>query len=148
MKGWIKWTMAGLVLLIIGCGGGGGGGGDNTPPNVTDVQVNPTMLSFRGGSVKISAVVSDASGIDRVWAVVQRPDGWKREVTLSPAGNARYEGEFPVESNLSVDGQSVIYRVWVRARDMKGNETPEPGEPKDGRTVEVTAPLKPEKPPF
>jgi hypothetical protein len=46
MKGWIKWTMAGLVLLIIGCGGGGGGGGDNTPPNVTDVQVNPTKLSF------------------------------------------------------------------------------------------------------
>jgi len=72
----------------------------------------------------------------------------KREVKLSPAGDARYEGEFPVESNLSVDGQSVIYRVWVRARDMKGNETPEPGEPKDGRTVEVTAPLKPQKPPF
>jgi hypothetical protein len=76
MKGWIKRALVGLVLLIIGCGGGGGG--DSTPPNVTNVQVNPQRLSFQGGSVKISAVVSDASGIDRVWAVVQRPDGWKK----------------------------------------------------------------------
>jgi len=148
MKGWIKWALVGLVLLIIGCGGGGGGGGDSTPTNVNDVQVNPQRLSFHGGSVKISAVVSDASGIDRVWAVVQRPDGWKKEVTLSSSGDARYEGEFQVESNLRIDGQSLVYRVWVRARDMKGNETPEPGVPKDGLTVEVTAPLLPQNPPF
>jgi len=141
MKGWIKWAFVGLVLLIIGCGGGGGG--DSTPPNVTDVQVNPQRLSFQGGSVKISAVVSDASGIDRVWAVVQRPDGWKKEVTLSSSGDARYEGEFQVESNLRIDGQSLVYHVWVRARDKKGNETPQPGVPTEGLTVEVTAPLNP-----
>ena len=141
MKGWIKRALVGLVLLIIGCGGGGGG--DSTPPNVTDVQVNPQRLSFQGGSVKISAVVSDASGIDRVWAVVQRPDGWKKEVTLSSSGDARYEGEFQVESNLRIDGQSLVYHVWVRARDKKGNETPQPGVPTEGLTVEVTAPLNP-----
>ncbi|MFA0783168.1 MAG: hypothetical protein YYHSYBAR_001559, partial [Candidatus Fervidibacter sacchari] len=95
-----------------------------------------------------SAVVSDASGIDRVWAVVQRPDGWKKEVTLSSNGDARYEGEFQVESNLRIDGQSLVYHVWVRARDRNGNETPQPGVPTDGLTVEVTAPLKPEEPPF
>ena len=93
-------------------------------------------------------MVSDASGIDRVWAVVQRPDGWRKEVRLLLIGDARYEGEFPVESNLRIDGQSVVYHVRVRARDMKGNETPEPGEPKDGLTVEVTAPLLPQNPPF
>ena len=141
MKGWIKWAFVGLVLLIIGCGGGGGG--DSTPPNVTNVQVNPQRLSFQGGSVKISAVVSDASGIDRVWAVVQRPDGWKKEVTLSSSGDARYEGEFQVESNLRIDGQSLVYHVWVRARDKKGNETPQPGVPTEGLTVEVTGPLNP-----
>ena len=141
MKGWIKLALVGLVLLIIGCGGGGGG--DSTPPNVTNVQVNPQRLSFQGGSVKISAVVSDASGIDRVWAVVQRPDGWKKEVTLSSSGDARYEGEFQVESNLRIDGQSLVYHVWVRARDKKGNETPQPGVPTEGLTVEVTAPLNP-----
>jgi len=141
MKGWIKRALVGLVLLIIGCGGGGGG--DSTPPNVTNVQVNPQRLSFQGGSVKISAVVSDASGIDRVWAVVQRPDGWKKEVTLSSSGDARYEGEFQVESNLRIDGQSLVYHVWVRARDKKGNETPQPGVPTEGLTVEVTAPLNP-----
>jgi len=141
MKGWIKWALVGSVLLIIGCGGGGGG--DSTPPNLTDVQVNPRRLSFQGGNVKISAVVSDASGIDRVWAVVQRPDGWRKEVRLSPSGDARYEGEFQVESNLRIDGQSLVYYVWVRARDGKGNETPQPGVPMEGLTVEVTAPLNP-----
>jgi len=49
MKGWKKQAIAELLLLIIGCGGGGGGdGGDSTPPNVTDVQVNPQRLSFQG----------------------------------------------------------------------------------------------------
>ena len=145
MKGWIKWAFVGLVLLIIGCGGGGGG--DSTPPNVTNVQVNPQRLSFQGGSVKISAVVSDASGIDRVWAVVQRPDGWKKEVMLSSSGDARYEGEFQVESNLRIDGQSLVYHVWVRARDRNGNETPQPGVPAEGLTVEVTALLSPPQKP-
>lgn len=146
MKGWIKWTMAGLVLLIIGCGGGGGG--DNTPPNVTDVQVNPTKLSFRGGSVKISAVVSDASGIDRVWAVVQRPDNTTMEVPLSLVGGDRYEGKFKVESNTRDDGRPLTYHVWLRARDRNGNETPQPGVPAEGLTVEVTAPLNPPQKPL
>jgi len=147
MKGWIKQAIVGLALLIIGCGGGGDG--DTTPPNVTNVQVNPQMLSFQGGSVKISAVVSDPSGIDRVWAVVQRPDGWSKEVKLSlPPGGDRYEGEFQVERNLRTDGQSLIYRVRLRARDGRGNETPQPGVPAEGLTVEVTAPLLPQKPPF
>jgi len=145
MKGWIKRAMVGLALFVIGCGGGGGG--DNTPPNVTNVQVNPQRLSFRGGNVKISAVVSDASGIDRVWAVVQRPDGWRKEVRLSPSGDARYEGEFQVESNLRTDGQPLVYRVWLRARDGRGNETPQPGVPAEGLTVEVTAPLNPPQKP-
>jgi hypothetical protein len=53
------------------------------------------------------------------------------EVPLSLVGGDRYEGKFPVESNLRVmmDNQ-LTYRVWLRARDMNGNETPAAGSAK------------------
>ena len=122
---------------------------DKTPPQITDFQVNPQQFRFTGGEVTISSVVrDDRSGVERVWAVVQKPDNTTMEVSLSLVGSDRYEGKFKIESNTRDDGQSLIYRVWLRARDRNGNETPQPGVPTDGLTVEVTAPLKPEEPPF
>jgi hypothetical protein len=120
---------------------------DTTPPKISSPQVNPTKLRFTGGEVTISAVVSDPSGVERAWAVVRKPDGTSMEVSLSPAGGDSYKGTFKVESNIRNDGQSLIYRIWLKARDKKGNETPQPGVPSEGLTVEVTAPLPPQKPP-
>lgn len=95
----------------------------------------------------ISAVVRDPSGVERVWAVVQKPDGTSMQVSLLPAGGDSYQGTLQVESNIRNDGQSLVYRVWLRARDRNGNETPQPGVPADGLTVEVTAPLNPPQKP-
>jgi hypothetical protein len=117
---------------------------DNEPPQITDFQVNPQQFRFVGGDVTVSSVVrDDRSGVDRVWAVVQRPDNTTMEVPLSLVGGDRYEGKFKVESNTRDDGQPLTYRVWLRARDRNGNETPQPGVPAEGLTVEVTAPLNP-----
>jgi len=86
-------------------------------PEISNPQVSPTKLRFVGGEVTISAVVSDPSGVERVWAVVQKPDGTSMEVSLSPAGGDSYRGTVQVGSNTRDDGKSLIYRVWLRARD-------------------------------
>jgi hypothetical protein len=91
--------------------------------------------------------VSDPSGVAEVWAIVQRPDNTTKEVPLSLVGGDRYEGKFKVESNTRDDGQPLTYRVWLRARDRNGNETPQPGVPAEGLSVEVTAPLNPPQKP-
>jgi len=97
--------------------------------------------------VTISAVVRDPSGVERVWAVVQKPDGTSMEISLSPAGGDSYRGTMQVGSNTSDDGKSLVYHVLLRARDRNGNETPQPGVPTEGLTVEVTAPLNPPQKP-
>ena len=146
----MRWAICLVVLVVTvamnGCGGGGGKA-DRTPPEISNYQVSPTKLRFVGGEVTISAVVRDPSGVESVWAVVQKPDGTSMQVSLLPAGGDSYQGTLQVESNIRNDGQSLVYRVWLRARDRNGNETPQPGVPAEGLTIEVTAPLNPpEKP--
>jgi hypothetical protein len=149
MMRWAICLMAMAVMFVMNGCGGGGGGADRTAPEISNPQVSPTKLRFVGGEVTISAVVRDPSGVERVWAVVQKPDGTSMEVSLSPAGGDSYRGTVQVGSNTRDDGKSLIYRVWLRARDRNGNETPQPGVPAEGLSVEVTAPLNPpQKPPF
>ena len=147
--------MLAMMFVMNGCGGGGGGGlppppsVDKTPPEIFNPDASPRKLRFLGGEVTISAVVIDPSGVERVWAIVQKPDGSFMEVSLSPAGGDSYQGMLQVGSNTRDDGQSLVYRVWLRARDKKGNETLRSEVPVEGLTVEVTAPLNPpQKPPF
>ena len=143
----MRWAICLMVLALMfvvnGCVNE-----DRIPPVISNYQVSPKKLRFVGGEVTISAVVRDPSGVERVLAVVQKPDGALMEVSLSPAGGDNYRGAFQVESNTRDDGQSLVYRVWLRARDKKGNETPQPGVPTEGLTVEVTAPLNPPQEPF
>ena len=152
MRWAIKQGMRGLILIalftIVGCPPPPPE--DNEPPQITDFQVNPQQFRFVGGDVTVSSVVrDDRSGVDRVWAVVQRPDNTTMEVPLSLVSGDRYEGKFKVESNTRDDGQPLTYRVWLRAKDRNGNEIPQPGVPTEGLSVEVTAPLNPpQKPPL
>jgi len=145
----MRWAICLVMLAVMfavnSCGGGGGA--DRTPPEISNYQASPTKLRFVGGEVTISAVVRDPSGVERVWAEVQKPDNTKIEVSFSFVGSDRYEGKFNVESNTRNDGQSLVYHVWLRAKDKKGNETPQPGMPTEGLTVEVTAPLNPPQKP-
>jgi hypothetical protein len=149
MMRWAICLMAMAVMFVMNGCGGGGGGADRTAPEISNPQVSPTKLRFVGGEVTISAVVRDPSGVERVWAVVQKPDGTSMEVSLSPAGGDSYRGTVQVGSNTRDDGKSLVYHVLLRARDRNGNETPQPGVPAEGLTVEVTAPLNPpQKPPL
>jgi len=146
MRGWAKRAL-GLLLaaLLSGCGGGGGipsGGApsDTTPPSLSDIQVTPSQFRFVGGTMTISAKASDPSGIAEVWAEVLKPDGTKERVAMNLVGGV-YQGQYKVEANTSNDGR--VYKVWVRARDGQGNETPLPGMPLDGIVVTVQAPMSP-----
>ncbi len=119
-----------------------GGRGETAPPTISDVQVSPTQLRFVGGEVTVSAKVSDPSGVTEVWAEVQKPDGTKEQVAMSLAGEV-YRGTIRATANTRSDGQEQVYRVWVRGKDGRGNETPTPGVPTEGIAFSVLAPKKP-----
>ncbi len=141
MRGVIgRLLLVGLFGMVAGCGGGGPS--DTTPPTISDVQVSPTQLRFTGGEVTVSAKVSDPSGVAEVWAEVQKPDGTKERVAMSLAGEV-YRVAITVAANTRSDGQGQTYRVWVRGKDRRGNETPPPGEPTGGVAFTVPAPMKP-----
>ena len=114
MVRWGIWLMICLMMLtemVVMNGCYEGVVADRTPPEISNYQVSPTELRFVGGEVTISAVVSDPSGVERVWVVVQKPDGTSMEVFLSPAGGDGYRGTIQVGSNTRDDGQSLVYRV-------------------------------------
>lgn len=141
-KGWV-WLFVFALAALLGCPGGRRAiPPDTTPPRIENVQVNPTTLPYRGGDVRVSAKVSDPSGVKEVWAEVQKPDGTKERVTMGLVGGV-YQGTITAGTNTRSDGVEEIYRVWVKGKDMKGNETPEPGEPASGVSFKVQAPLKP-----
>lgn len=149
MKRLVAVVSVGFIIWLCGCPPPPT---DTIPPTITDVQVNPTNLRFTGGEVTISAQVSDSSGVAEVWAEVQKPNqkpnGEMEKVTMSLTGNV-YQGTIKAGANTRNDGQGETYKVWVRAKDAKGNETPKPGEPPGGISFTVPAPVTPpEKPDF
>lgn len=140
-------VMLGLIYVLYGCVGKCFvHESDNKPPSINDVQVNPTSLRFIGGQITISAKVIDSSGIAEVWANVEKPDGMKEQVIMSQVDGV-YQGTMRVRANTRNDGQVEVYKVWVRAKDLKGNETPEPGEPVGGISFSVSAPEPPPEAP-
>ncbi|MFN3422792.1 MAG: hypothetical protein ACK40X_13840 [Armatimonadota bacterium] len=158
MRKWMVMMLLTISLLpiLFGCGGGGAPPDitpptipDTIPPTISNVQVNPTSLRFTGGKVTISAEVEDPSGVVEVWAEVLKPDGEKVTVVMSSMDRGSlYQGEFEPSPNIRDDGQAETYKVWVRARDLKENETPLPGLPSGGVSFSVQAPLEPPKQPF
>ena len=132
----------GLLAILVGCGGGAGV--DRTPPSISNPRVSPQELDFYGGEVAVSAEVSDSSGVEAVWAVVEGPGG-SQTVELAQGEGESWSGAFEVEGNLGEE--PVEYKIYIRARDKAGNETPEPGVPEEGLTVTVRATSRPPQPP-
>lgn len=115
---------------------------DTTPPNISDTQVNPQQLDFKGGEVTITARVYDESGVDSVWAKLKKPDGNEEQIDMSLEGDY-YQAKLTIPPNLRTDGKAETYQVWILAKDKKGNETSPPGIPTDGLSFSVLAPLPP-----
>ncbi len=133
-----------MGALLIACGGGGRAPADLVPPTVSNVQVTPNRLPFTGGTVRVSATVTDPSGVSSVWVQVRGPDGSERSIALTNAGGSVYQGELTLGPATTPDGQDAEYRVWVLARDARGNTTARSGP---GLAIIVTAPNNPPIPP-
>ncbi len=129
------------VLAAVGCGGGGGGGGvssssggsssggsssggtDTVGPQVTGAAVSKASLDFLGGTVVISAVVTDTSGVQSVTATVKQGQSTVAQVPMSlrTGSAATYQGTFSAPYNGSES--DVSYGVTVLATDTLGNPT-------------------------
>lgn len=103
------------VISIAGCGGGGGVP-ENEPPTVTSATVAPTELSFIGGTVAITAEVTDDDTVATVSAQVAGPGG-TATVALTLSGG-QYTGEYVADANSGPDED--VYTVTVTATDNKG----------------------------
>lgn len=68
--------------------------------------------------------MTDRSGVEDVWATVEGPEGMQ-VVELSKGEDDTWEGTVKLGANLG--SQPVEYKVFLRAKDKAGNETPEPG---------------------
>lgn len=134
----------GLALAIAGCGGGGavtpspGGpvGPDNQPPVLSNVALSATTLDFHGGSVTISANVTDASGVANVTATIAKGGVVIGTVALSSAGGTTYSGTFSLPANQNATAASDVYTVTLRATDVNGNTSADVS----AGSITVTAP--------
>lgn len=92
---------------------------DTAPPAITGAQVSPSSLTAAGGSVAISATVTDNTAVGSVAATVTAPDGGSSVVTLARGQGNTYGGSFLAAANTTTTAQT--YRVSVTARDTSSN---------------------------
>jgi hypothetical protein len=105
---------------------------DTTPPQITNVTVDPRQLSSAGGAVTISADVVDAGGtVATVVAVIDGPTD--ATVTLQLTTGNRYSGVWTAPSNPGP--QARTYAVEIRATDAADNQGTA-----SGGTISVAAP--------
>jgi len=104
-----------LTVFIAGCGGGGGVP-PNQPPTVTTATVAPAELPFIGGTVTITAEVTDDDTVATVSAQVAGAGGTDT-VTLALNGE-QYTGDYVADGNPGPDEDA--YTVTVTATDNKG----------------------------
>ncbi|NLC55783.1 MAG: hypothetical protein GX774_02975 [Armatimonadetes bacterium] len=119
-----------LALFLAGCGGGGGdtpgpggggsGGGDTTAPTITSASVNPATVGFYGGSVTISARVTDNQSVAAVWADITKAGGAPVRVNLALTTAPTYQVTWTVPSNAA-GTSSAVYTVRISARDAANN---------------------------
>ena len=124
------------VISIAGCGGGGAP--PNQPPTVTTAAAVPTELSFIGGTVTITAEVTDDDTVATVSAQVAGPGGTET-VALTLSGE-QYAGDYVADGNPGPN--EYVYTVTVTATDNK-DATSDPVS----RGFTVAAPSTPPPPP-
>jgi hypothetical protein len=86
----------------------------NDPPVVTNATVTPTTVTYLGGTVTITADVSDDTGaLNSVEAEMYGP--YFFPVALSQVGGDQWSGTVELPANLRPDPAS--WQIYVRARD-------------------------------
>lgn len=110
-----------LGVLLAGCGGGEGeeGKAEYDPPQISYARFEPSSLSDNGGTARIIAHVSDASGVAWVRATFTRPDGSQSALDLTWNQAGYYEVSVQVPANFTSDDQR--YSATITAADRNGS---------------------------
>src|ERR1700753_2559788 len=104
--GWFRVTVTllaliGAMLLLCGQAIAEEGGPEDNPPMIGDGTVTPSNLSHEGGSVQLSAEVTDDFGVSMVYAEIYDPDGSTQLIQLYEGGPNTYYGTLEVPGNGS-----------------------------------------------
>jgi hypothetical protein len=123
---------AALLTAVLLSSPGCGGGGDTTAPVITkladSIVTNPTPITYTGGTVTVTAKVSDPSGVNQATVKVNIVDGAGNSLTGGPQIMSPVTGQTDVYTNGPVAVPNnilgttpVVYTVQVTAADTIGN---------------------------
>lgn len=91
------------------------------PPMITAVNVTPTTVGFDGVPVTIQADVTDADGVDVVWAAIGPEAAQVPSVLLEKVAGQTYRGVWNVPANTARNATAKNYTVTLWAMDQHGN---------------------------
>ena len=115
----VGFALLGAMLLFAGVASRASAQGqEDTPPIVSNGMVTPANLPHDGGTINISADVTDDLGIMMVYAEVLDQNGNPNSVQLLFQGGNSYGGSFNVPPNLT--DAPVSYFVNITATDTNG----------------------------
>jgi hypothetical protein len=106
------------MLLLCGQAVADEGGPEDNPPMIGGGTVTPSSLSYEGGSVQLSAEVSDDFGVSMVYALIYDPDGSTQLIQLYQGDLNTYYGTLDVPANYS--SEQANYGVEIQAWDTNG----------------------------
>jgi hypothetical protein len=121
--GWVRvpttlLAFVGAMLLLCGQAVADGGGPEDNPPMIGGGAVTPSSLSYEGGSVQLSAEVTDDFGVSMVYALIYDPDGSTQLIQLYQGDLNTYYGTLEVPENYS--NEQANYSVEIQAWDTNG----------------------------
>ena len=88
---------------------------DNTGPAISAINVSPTTISASGGTLTISASVTDPAGVQSVWAQIFLNGVYQYYTYLSNTSGSTYSSTYGIGSNQ--DAANRIYSVVIVATD-------------------------------
>lgn len=111
-----------VLAIVAGCGGGGGTSGpDVSAPKIENAKADTSALTFEGGSVILTADVTDDSSISSVIVAVSK-DGTlikNGQQTMTHVGGNTYRTTVTAPANTT--SKPVACTVVVYASDASNN---------------------------
>jgi hypothetical protein len=116
---WVR--MVGATLAVAGAclALAGTAAAESAPPDIAGGSASPSSLSHEGGSVQISAEVTDDVSVQRVTAVIYGSDGSLQEVQLYQGDPTTFYGTF--EAPYNYYEEPVDYSIEIQAYDDENN---------------------------
>ena len=117
---WVRMMASVLVAVSAACLAlAGTAAAESAPPDIHGGSASPSSLSNEGGSVQISAEVTDDISVQRVTAVIYGSTGSFEEVQLYQGTETTFYGTFVAPSNY--EEQPASYSIEIQAYDDENN---------------------------